>query len=186
MYLGIDPGKNGGVAVLTPDGAIMGVIRMPDPFQLADYFDKMRLHSTRLIAYLERVGSMPGQGVRSTFTFGEGYGIIQGLLIALRIPFETVTPYQWQRSIHRGVKGSQNPKERTLRGIRQIYPEFDPVLPGCRVPHSGVVDALAIATYGRRLTLNHALNENITQNGKNPSSSSKKGRSHLQLCDEDG
>jgi hypothetical protein len=30
---------------------------------------------------------MPGQGVSSTFTFGTGYGQIQGLLGGLGIPF---------------------------------------------------------------------------------------------------
>ncbi|MCA1832582.1 MAG: hypothetical protein LC750_07595 [Actinobacteria bacterium] len=46
---------------------------------------------------VERVHSMPRQGVASTFKFGQAYGTILGVLAALERPIVGVTPNQWTR-----------------------------------------------------------------------------------------
>lgn len=49
---------------------------------------------------LEQVGSMPGEGSVSAFTFGEGFGLIQGLLIALDRPWQLVRPQKWTKDLN--------------------------------------------------------------------------------------
>jgi crossover junction endodeoxyribonuclease RuvC len=57
-------------------------------------------HGDRVrMAVLEQVSAMPKQGVSSTFKFGTGYGFVQGMLIAHRIPFEYAPPGKWMREM---------------------------------------------------------------------------------------
>ena len=43
------------------------------------------IYGEELKAYVELVGSMPGQGVASMFSFGHSAGVIQGVLGAFEI-----------------------------------------------------------------------------------------------------
>jgi hypothetical protein len=42
---------------------------------------------------------MPGQGTRSTFTVGLGFGLWLGLLSAFQIPYTRVRPGVWKRAL---------------------------------------------------------------------------------------
>jgi crossover junction endodeoxyribonuclease RuvC len=48
------------------------------------------------LAIVERVASMPKQGVSSTFKFGAAYGAIIGILAALEIRASLVTSQTWK------------------------------------------------------------------------------------------
>ena len=45
--------------------------------------------------YIEFVHSFPGQGVVSTFTFGQNYGQWQGIVAALGVESVSVSPQAW-------------------------------------------------------------------------------------------
>ena len=49
--------------------------------------------------FIEKVHSMPGQGVASMFNFGKGYGIWIGILAALKISKTLVTPQEWKKEM---------------------------------------------------------------------------------------
>lgn len=49
------------------------------------------------VAVVERVHSMPRQGVASTFKFGQAYGTVLGAFGALRVPIVSVTPQRWKK-----------------------------------------------------------------------------------------
>ncbi len=70
---------------------------------------------------------MPGQGVRSSFTFGQNYGFLRGVLITLRIPFIEVTPRKWMKEVQM-YKSKQETKtewKNRLKGkAQQLYPEI--------------------------------------------------------------
>ena len=68
IYIGIDPGKDGALAIVGETD--MRII----PFDELAYAEALSaLNSRRAICCLERVGAMPGQGVTSMFSFGENY-----------------------------------------------------------------------------------------------------------------
>jgi crossover junction endodeoxyribonuclease RuvC len=69
------------------------------------------------IAIIERVGSMPGQGVSSTFKFGQAYGTLIGVVAALKIPVHFVTPGKWKR--HFGLSAD---KEESRARALQLWP----------------------------------------------------------------
>ena len=49
------------------------------------------------VAFVERVGAMPKQGVASTFKFGASYGSVIGTLAALQIRTVLVVPSVWKK-----------------------------------------------------------------------------------------
>ena len=55
------------------------------------------LQMTPAFAVVERVASMPKQGVSSTFKFGASYGSIRGVLVALQIRSHLVAPAVWKK-----------------------------------------------------------------------------------------
>lgn len=102
----LDPGVLGGLAVLI-NGEVT-LHKMPEtPRDLCDILDAAQsdslLSATPLKVYLEKVqgfigeeGGMPGS---RAFTFGESFGIIQGIIVHAKIPYEMVRPQQWQKGL---------------------------------------------------------------------------------------
>jgi Holliday junction resolvasome RuvABC endonuclease subunit len=142
--VGIDPGLKGAVAVL---GDQVDVIDMPtrgkeiDGSSLAAYLSR----ASPGLAVVEKVHSMPRQGVRSTFTFGKGVGVVLGVLQALKIPWVEVSPQAWQKAVLWGVPGEG--KARSLLWARKIFPGvLLEMLRGRKL--DGRADALALVWYG--------------------------------------
>ena len=115
------------------------------PETLADLWDLLveqvgedPVHRT-LHACLERVHSMPGQGVASSFKFGQGFGNLEMALTAARIPFTYVTPQKWQKELGCLTKGNKNVSKSRAQ---QLFPHI-------KCTHA-ISDALLIAEYCRR------------------------------------
>lgn len=119
--LAIDPGASGGIAARV--GLHTRCWKMPEtPKDLCDIIAQVNTDSLAhtfdgrgdnmmpptLKCYLEEVGGYvggEGQPGSAMFRFGEGYGIIQGILIALGIPYELVRPQKWQKIFSIGSAG---------------------------------------------------------------------------------
>lgn len=117
LYLGIDPGLTGALALLTADGGMHSVEDLPtmargkgrvkhelDPASLARL---IRPHADLIkLAVVEQVGSMPGQGVASVFSMGHTLGCIVGVVQALGIPLHLVPPSVWKKRA--GISADKN------------------------------------------------------------------------------
>lgn len=142
--IGIDPGKNGGVAYITE--GFPQVWNMPATEK--DLSEMLREIGTgEAYCFIEKVHAMPKQGVTSTFTFGQGYGFLRGCLVSHKIPFETVTPRKWQAALSIPAKKKSETQRQHKHNLKQkaqnLYPQVSLTLSTC--------DALLIAEYGRRL-----------------------------------
>jgi hypothetical protein len=147
VFIGIDPGKKGGWAVLGLDGSLLRFEPMPESPDLVMVFDAYKKSVIRV--WIEKAQAMPGQGVTAMFNYGTGFGKILGQLEALRIPHQLVTPQKWQKNVISGTRTKDTKKDAYLEA-RRLWPEGAFVMPRCRKPHDGVVDAALIAEYGRR------------------------------------
>jgi crossover junction endodeoxyribonuclease RuvC len=139
MFLGVDPGKSGAMAVIDADSIPKGHIKLDE----TDADISTWLRSWRsLIRFgsLEKVGSMPGQGVSSTFKFGRSFGFVQGLMVAWAVPFELITPSKWQGEIGCRSGGDKNV---TKTKAQQLFPEQS-------ITHK-TADAFLLAEYARRI-----------------------------------
>jgi hypothetical protein len=140
IYIGCDPGTNGGIAVVTKKNAY--AFKMPQTSK--DLFDAIneisitaKNENVSVIAYLESISSSPQMGVVSSFTFGRGYGNLEMAFTAAGIPFERVRPQVWQKTMQCMSKGDKNV---TKRRAQELFPDI-------KITHA-IADALLIATYG--------------------------------------
>ena len=148
ICIGVDPGQSGGYAavIIREDGTREAWAHewSREGF-VADMAALAREGIT--FAAVERVGAMPGQGVRSTFTFGEGYGFIQGALSALMIPFDTVPPKVWKKAYSLG-----NDKAASIACAHRLFPGVSLRRSArCVKDHDGMAEALLIAAYAQRM-----------------------------------
>jgi len=138
QIIGLDPGSCGAAVLLREDGST-DIARF-DKLTQTDIADALReWNNDACFAYLEKVHSMPKQGVASTFKFGLNYGFLIGCLTSLMIPFEFVTPNTWQKALSCQSHGDKNV---TKAKAQQLFPHL-------KIIHC-IADALLIAEYGRR------------------------------------
>ena len=143
-YLGFDPGRDGAMAVIGPH-LITSAVAFDKNAYVYGLSDLRRQFN--LFAVVEHVGAMPGQGVTSCFSFGESFGWLQGVLDAMRIPYELVRPQKWKK-----VFSCTSDKNTSIEVAKRMFPEVDlRRTPLCRKPHDGKAEALLIAEYARRI-----------------------------------
>jgi len=104
-WVGIDPGQTGGLALLDAKGELIDVQRMPAiDNEVSGLLLAALLHDWRdmvqdqVRVFIEQVHSMPGQGVSTTFKFGKNFGIALGVVQAMGLPLERVTPQAWKKT----------------------------------------------------------------------------------------
>lgn len=154
VFIGIDPGKSGAVAVLTRSS--VEVIAMPlagkriDIAYLSDWIYDRARHGDA-IACLEKVFAMRrgedgrSQGAVSAFSFGFGTGSLYGMLITLRIPVYEPSPQTWKKLI---LADTPKDKQAAIEYCTKVYPNISLYASSrCRKPHSGMADAICIARY---------------------------------------
>lgn len=159
MILGVDPGAGGALVLLANDGRCVDHLLMPT----LKVGTKTRVNGAAIAAwvrqglerypepwhaFLERVGSMPKQGVASMFSFGHAAGLVEGVISGANIPITLVAPAQWKRGSQ--LIGTEKDAARS-RAI-QLYPDqrvLDTIGKG-----QAVADALLIARHGLSLAPN--------------------------------
>ena len=151
LSIGIDPGQKGGIAILRYGGDLEA-FPMPMAGKEIDVSALVfRLSGVskleNKLAIVEKVHSMPKQGVASSFKFGKLYGCILGVLGALFIPIKLVTPQAWKKEI---LAGTKKDKDAAIDYVSMRYPNFSLIPVRYRKPHDGMADAICLAEYGIR------------------------------------
>lgn len=138
FYLGIDPGKTGGYALVNREGKI----------QVISAFHSWTETRNSLLPFndiafcaIEKVASLSGQGVKSTFTFGMNYGAWLAFLELYSISHELIPPPRWQQKLLGHFPKGQS-KERSLNFINRRYPHAN-----FKKSEHGKTDAICLALY---------------------------------------
>jgi hypothetical protein len=156
MYIvGVDPGLAGAVAVLDAHGTLAALADTPtltlkvqrgtrQVYDVSGMTALLRPYTgLQCHVCIEESQPMPGQGTRSMFTTGYGYGLWIGILASLALPYTSVRPGIWKRSLALGKD-----KEAARWRAMQLYPGADLRLK----KHHGRAEALLLAAYGLRAT----------------------------------
>lgn len=145
VYIGIDPGKNGGFAIIDDKGGVH-----VESWDNQEFAGNVRIASNeniRVIACVEKVGAMPGQGVTSMFSFGKAAGFIEGVLTSCNVPFQLVPPATWKKEFSL-IGGS---KQKSIEVAKRLFPGVSLRRTNkCTVDHDGMAEALLLAEYARR------------------------------------
>ena len=157
LFMGVDPGMSGAFAIVDADGKYVDSLVVPVVGKVIDVptiLEWLERHRPNIVqAALEQVGSRPGQGVSTMFKFGRVYGLMEGLLAGLQIPYTLIPPSKWAPALHAGVEGrdSLTAKECSVVAARRLYPKVDFRKSAASTnPHEGKIDAVLIAEYCRR------------------------------------
>ncbi len=155
LFIGIDVGLTGGIAAVDKEGQVQSVHAFKP---LDGDFDAGFLSAilTEIIATspvtvgVEKVQSMPKQGVASTFKFGKTYGQILGILAGKLIPYHLITPQAWTKMMLVGEKKDDG-KKRSKLVAQRLYPSVNlKATSRSTAIHSGMADAILIAEFVRR------------------------------------
>ena len=150
-WIGIDPGASGAIALITQtevkalefSSATLHGYRE----QIIEWNQEYEIQG----AGLEKVHAMPGQGVTSMFSFGQRYGELIGLAVALQLPITLVTPKEWQsllkiKTTDKLTKPQR--KKEIAKAVSLIFPQAYSLITGSKGGiKDGVSDAISIAYY---------------------------------------
>lgn len=173
MYIvGIDPGKNGAIAVLDKEGKIISKQVMP---KIANEFDtnefnkmvvNIGLENIDCVA-IEKVHALFGSSAGSTFEFGRMVGILEGVIVSHSLKHIMIDPKVWQKEMFQGIpeirkpstinkngkelKGRVDTKAMAEIACKRLFPnESFIATERSKKYHDGLGDAVLIAEYLRR------------------------------------
>jgi crossover junction endodeoxyribonuclease RuvC len=149
IIIGIDPGKNGAIAVMDVEACRMFIQDMPiipvgssksrtevDGRAIADLVPEGEVE-----CYIEDVWSLPHDGHVGAFNFGDKYGAVKGVMAALDVPLHRVLPNTWKKKM-----GCPAEKTGARRLAMKLFPEFIGTFK--RVKDDGRAESSLIALYG--------------------------------------
>ena len=149
IYIGIDPGKKGGWAVIQPNAEPI-VCPWDDTFFVSDIHgivDMARERRERIVAAVEKVCSMPHDSHKAAFNFGHSLGYIEGVLISLGIPYQLVPPMKWKKEF--SLIGKD--KKASIDTCKRLFPELNlRRTDKCRTDSDGLAESTLLAEYARR------------------------------------
>ena len=150
IFIGIDPGKNGGAAVINevPDHEATISFRCPKtPTEMAYTLvstipENISYEDVRVT--VEHVHAMPANGVVSMFSFGQNLGQWEGILGAFELNVDYVGPRTWMQHYDCKPNMERRERKRYLRGLSEkIFPNIKMTF--------NVSDALLIANYNKEI-----------------------------------
>jgi hypothetical protein len=153
MIAGIDNGLDGGIVWLD-NGKVAHKLVMPTlevgthrAYNIGRIVMDLKDHPVDEV-FIEYAQAMPGQGVRSMFMVGYGFGMMEGILVSLGLTYTVVRPKRWQEMFFKDLPKDDTGKLSALVCSRRWPAEDWRKSDRARVPHLGLTDAALIAAYG--------------------------------------
>jgi hypothetical protein len=148
--LGVDPGVNGGLALLDTDGWPAIVKAFKPGMTEVEVMLEIRAATTVLKrmggnkCFFEKVGHMTGDGGKGSHTFGSVKGFLRGCILSHDIALCDVYPALWQAKLECLTGGN---KAVTRSKAAAVFARFHTMYP--KVITNNTADAMLIAQYGR-------------------------------------
>ena len=146
LYIGIDPGKNGGVALLGKEDEYFRALafRCPDTEKmhktLIKHITEYCIDYDYIDLAIEKVWAFPTDARSSAFKFGFNYGVWIGIINAIQIPMIEVAPKKWMAYYDMPPKMDKKNRKKWLRELAEkLYPNI-------KITYN-TSDAILIANY---------------------------------------
>lgn len=170
-YLGIDPGKHGGLSLITADRKVFA---HPIPLigksgkeeiderELAKFMQTIYNSYPNTLVIIEDVHSIFGTSAKSNFNFGYTAGMLKGMAVAIGFAYTMVQPKMWQKEVwinsdkvydtkSTSARLKTDTKSTALKAVNRLYPNIDFNFSKTgrgKKQHDGCVDATLLAHYG--------------------------------------
>ena len=144
IYIGIDPGARGALAILGWERPVTIV-----PFNRYEYLACLRAANDsgeECICCIEDVHSLRREGVTSAHNFGRSVGWLLGILDAIGIPYQPITPQKWKKEF-----GLTSDKVQSVEVCKRLYPDVNlKRTERSKKDDDNCAEALLMATYAKR------------------------------------
>lgn len=147
IYIGVDPGKKGAMAIMgysntTGERYMMKII----PFDPQEYIKTLKQFNGATVC-IEQVHSISKQGIASSFTFGVMYGWLLGMLDTIGVSYQAVSPQKWKKDF--GLLRSD--KSKSVEVCQHLLPNANLYrTERCKKPDDGMAEAALLALYAKR------------------------------------
>ena len=149
-YVGIDPGKSGGIMVIDELGEATAY-KCPEKVLDMSVLFKLIIGDTApddVELLMERVWARPGNAVRAAFTYGVNYGQWLGIAASHEIKMYTVLPNNWIKWVGCPKALPVADRKRWLKAkAKELYPELNKVT-------LATADAILITHYAKEKYFN--------------------------------
>lgn len=148
VIAGIDPGCKGGIVLFQNE--------KPSWLHELSKFDFRQLRACTHVFVEKAMPINYGKhvSIKSTFSTALNFGRLIGFLEAFEVPHSLVPPQTWQKIMWLGTDSKLDAKPRSLQAAKRLFPSTElRASERCRIAHDGIVDALLIAEYGRRVLI---------------------------------
>lgn len=153
IYIGIDPGVNGGISAIWPSGEVVVAPMPAEERAIYDHFYNLAAHRFLCQARIEKIETAFGGTTNVSKLYGS-YRALRMALVACGIPFEAVRPQDWQAALKIPKKTEEEKvkqmlwKERLCRKAKRLFPKLLVWKSGVGKQRQ-VADSLLIAFYCR-------------------------------------
>ena len=147
IYIGVDPGKKGAMAIMgysntNGERYMMKII----PFDPQEYIKTLKQFNGATVC-IEQVHSLPHEGVKSVWSFGQTYGWLLGVLDAVGLSYQTVSPNLWKKDFSL----LRTEKKQSIEVCKRLFPGIElKRTDRCRNDDDNMADAALICEYARR------------------------------------
>ena len=160
-YIGIDPGSKGYITIYNAEKGNYHISIADHSFsEIGMMLGRVKEKYPDVFAVMEEVHAVYGSSARGTFSFGEVFGLLQGLLIATKIPYHLVQPKEWQKEIwinaDKVFKTAHtiDTKATSLNAAERLFPGYDfKRTPACKKADDNKVDSMLICEFAKRKNL---------------------------------
>jgi crossover junction endodeoxyribonuclease RuvC len=161
VYVGIDPGVSGAIGFIgnglvwvndmptvttevSRKGKSSAKRRVIDPSGLAALLGHLDIKLVVLekVPPFVAVGGVSKMGSATSFQLGRGFGLCEGVLAALKLPYRLVPPQTWKKLM---LDGSSKDKGAALLVARRMFPSTSLT----RKSDDGRAEALLMAQYAK-------------------------------------
>jgi len=165
MYLGCDPGNDGGLSLIDRHGNAIEYERMPDVVGIDRFFrDAFHAGGPRIVCiFEEHKGGKEGESNAAVHkSAGRYLGMIQMACTGYGIKLICITPQEWKAHfglINRREKGAPKlsdkekraaAKAASIRLCKEHFPGVNLLAsPRCTNEHDGIAESLLLAQFGR-------------------------------------
>lgn len=164
LYLGVDNGLTGGVALVDEVGKIhftaamqtqqtrkgneVDVVAMRDIISLWLSDLDLKIDSKAdVVVVMEEPGG--AKSFKAAVSMAASFHALRAMFELWPLRLERITPQKWQRDFLNAPKGQTKPV--ALQKAKSIWPSVDfRRNSDCRVPDAGIIDACLIAEWARR------------------------------------
>lgn len=163
-YIGIDIGLHGAIVFNQEPITIYKMPLIKKVLDIDEINAIFKMIKNSHVTY-ENLNVIFGSSKATAFSMGYQSGVIEAFCKAYELPYTKVNAKEWQKEMFKGIpeislppskgslKGKRDTKAMALIAVKRLFPNVQLTMGKETKPNDGIVDALLISEYAKRMNL---------------------------------